>query len=328
MMNSVIGNSGYSVGEKKVTFKSSLDGTEQPMYLYIPANLPEGKVPLVVALHSWSYGYEQPEPRGYFQKECDARGWILIYPDFRGRNDKPAACGSDLAVQDTVDAVNFVREKLPIDDSRIYVAGGSGGGHFGLLLAARHPEIWAGVYSACPISDIGRWHDETEAFADWRKMYADMMKLACGGTPADKPEEYAHRSPLPIMSAAKNVPIHICEGIHDGHTGSVPVGQSIRAYNALAAEEDRVSDKDIETIERTETVPQHLAFKGEDPFFGPDQQIYLRLISGNVCLTLFEGGHAGNYASGADFLCRQVRGQKADWTLPETGTGTVNNVTK
>ena len=36
-------------------------------------------------------------------------------------------------------------------------------------------------------------------------------------------------------------------------------------------------------------------------------------------LTIFEGGHDGNYAAGIDFLSRQRKGCKADWTLPEKG---------
>ena len=164
-----------------------------------------------------------------------------------------------------------------------------------LLLAAWHPEVWAGVYAACPISDLARWHRESVAFGDWRKQYADMMTAACGGTPDEKPDEYRARSPLGDLARAKGVPIHICEGVHDGHNGSVPIGHSIRAFNQLAAEKDRLDDAFIGFAEKNETVPANLAFNGRDPFFAAKNRIHFRRTSGNVCLTLFEGGHAGSF---------------------------------
>ena len=161
----------------------------------------------------------------------------------------------------------------------------------------------------------------------WQPVEALRGESAAALQPDDAEARVA-RSPLGDLARAKGVPIHICEGVHDGHNGSVPIGHSIRAFNQLAAEKDRLDDAFIAFAEKNETVPAELAFKGRDPFFAAKNRIHFRRTSGNVCLTLFEGGHAGNYASAADFLARQTKGRPADWTLPETGTGGENVSTK
>jgi hypothetical protein len=151
-----------------------------------------------------------------------------------------------------------------------------------------------------------------------------MLEKACGGKPEEKPEEYRHRSPLTWIENARKagVPVYIVTGIHDGWKGSVPVGHSFRAFNALADEKDRVSEADIKTIEDTQAVPEALAYKGpEDPFYAANRRIHFRGTSANVRFTLFEGGHGGNYPAGLDFLSRQVKGRPADFTLPAKGKG-------
>jgi hypothetical protein len=205
-------------------------------------------------------------------------------------------------------------QECSADPSAIYLLGGSGGGHCSLLLAGRRPDLWTAVSSWCPISDIALWHQES---TERNSGYATHIEQACGGNPAESAEalkEARLRSPLTwLKNAVGKLPIDISTGIHDGHTGSVPVGQAIRAFNALAAENDRISDEDIDFIEKTETVPDHLKAKEQDPAFGT-RTIYLRKVSGMVRLTLFEGGHEAFPAVAAEWLARQSEGHPADWT--------------
>ena len=307
----------------EIRVTSSLDGSAQPGYLYVPPAAKVRKVPLFVVLHSWSLGYDFTRSPGEFGlSESVKRGWAFYYPHFRGPNSRPEACGSDLAVQDIVDGVEFAKAHANVDPDRVYLLGGSGGGHMALLMAGRHPEIWAGVVAACPITDVGRWHAETSATTNGNARYARMLEAACRGTPDAKPDEYRHRSPLTWLAAAKGVPIQIQTGIHDGHgKNSVPVGHAIRAFNTLAADGDRISDDAIAFMERTETVPDDLRFAGRDSFYpAPAQEIYLRRLSGNAQLTVFNAGHSGNYAAGVWWLARQRRGQTPDWSLPTDRT--------
>lgn len=303
-----------------VQVKSSFDGTAQPCWFWAPRKAAGEPVPLLVVLHTWSASYatrkNYAEGFAYVRKH----DWAMVGPNFRGPNNSPPACGGEPAVRDVVDAVEYARRRVKIDARRIYVIGGSGGGHMALLMAGRHPEIWAGCVAFCPITDIARWHaDSTLDHPGRGKRYAKMMEGACGGTPAEKPHEYRRRSPLAWLdcAAAAGVPVYIATGIHDGWKGSVPVGHSFRAYNMLAAEMDRVTEEDIGRIEAERKVPPALAGKvSADPFYDAKRAIHFRGTSRNVRLTLFEGGHAGNYPAGLDFLSRQVKGRAADFSLP------------
>ncbi|MDO5318259.1 MAG: prolyl oligopeptidase family serine peptidase [bacterium] len=308
-----------------VRVKSSLDGTLQPCYFWAPEMAKTTAVPLVVGLHTWSADYRQV---GHYRTTLDyarEKGWAMVGPNFRGPNKTPPACGGEPAVQDIVDAIEYAKAHVKIDPKRIYIIGGSGGGHMTLLMLGRHPEIFAGGAAFCPITDVARWHADSLLDHPGRgKHYAQMLEGACGGTPAERPEEYRRRSPLTWLARAKaaGVPAYIVTGIHDGWKGSVPVGHSFRGFNALADAKDQVSEADIATIEATQQVPDALAYRGErDPFYENSHRIHFRRTSANVRFTLMEGGHGGNYPAGLDFLSRQVKGRPADFTLPATGKG-------
>ena len=310
--------------DRLVQVRSTLDGTDQPCYFWAPEKAASEAVPLIVGLHTWSFGYRQLDHYKIVFAYAKKEGWAFVGPHFRGPNSTPEGCGSDLAVQDIVDAVNYAKGKVKIDALRVYIIGGSGGGHMTLLMLGRHPEVFAAGAAFCPITDIARWHADSLARHPGRdKDYARMLEAACGGTPAERPEEYARRSPLTWLAAAKarKVPAYICTGIHDGWKGSVPVGHSFRAFNALADERDRVSEADIAFIEANQMVPASLESKWTDPFYGEKERIHFRRTSGLVRLTIFEGAHGGNFPAGFDFLARQRKGKSVDWSLPCTGSG-------
>ena len=304
------------------TVKSTVDGSNETVYFYAAPRQYGVRMPLLVTLHSWSYLPSYAPMIDTF-KDGDARGYAVLAPTFRGPNNRPEACGSDLAVQDIVDAIEWAKTQTLIDDNRIYIVGGSGGGHMALLMAGRHPEIFAGVAAYCPITDCARWYVDSLGLG---QRYAGMLRASCGGSPAERFDEYAYRSPLTWLGRARDakLPVYIVTGIHDGHTGSVPVGHAIRAYNALADEKDRVSEADIDVIQRTEALPQGFdPGDTKDPFYPENIRIHFRRTSANVRFTLCEGGHTGNAAAGADFLFRQVKGRPADWTIPAQASGAV-----
>ena len=180
-----------------VQVKSTLDGTLQPCWFWAPEKAKTEAVPLIVGLHTWSADYTYKSHYATALNYAKGHDWAMVGPNFRGANKTPPACGADAAVQDIVDAVNYAKGKVKIDEKRVYIIGGSGGGHMTLLMAGRHPEIWAGCAAFCPITDIARWHADSLLDHPGRgKGYAKMLEQACGGTPAEKPEEYRHRSPL------------------------------------------------------------------------------------------------------------------------------------
>ena len=300
-----------------VDVKSTKDGSMQKVVYYQPdaaaKNLPGEAVPLLVFLHTWSGSIEQGPLLIGLAKQ---RGWVMIAPAFRGINNQPEACASDLASQDIVDAVEYAKSHARIDANRIYLVGGSGGGHMSLVMAERTPQIWAGVSAWVPISDLTAWHAESMAR---KNNYAKMIEQCCGGKPSPATEaEYRHRSPLFHLAAAKGLPLDINTGIHDGHTGSVPVSQSLRAFNVVAVAnglpERQLAEADIETITRDQKIPASLtAEKQDDP--ERHKAVLFRRIAGSVRVTVFEGGHDSEPTAALEWLSRQHKGQPADFSL-------------
>ena len=278
------------------TIPSSFDGEVQHVK-YFQAS---GKNrPLVVALHTWSNDYTQDVCGEYMKRSAD-RDWNCIFPNFRGPNVRPEACGSEAAVRDILDTVSWARENLSVDPRRVFLVGGSGGGHMSLLMAGLSPSTWTAVSAWVPISDLARWHSETLA----RELsYHENVEAVNGGAPGTSEAvdaSYRERSPITHLWRAHIIPIDINAGIHDGHggtfggEGSVPVGQSIRAYNecvrASGAKGPIVDEDVIDFIEREERLPDGYDYTAYvDSTYGRD--ILLRRESGLTRLTLFEGGH-------------------------------------
>ena len=301
-----------------VSVASSKDGTPQKAIFYCPPeatpdNTAAQATPLLVALHTWSGGYEQGVEHVSHAKK---RKWVMVAPDFRGKNVRPEACASDLAVQDVLDAVEFAKKNARVDTSRIYVVGSSGGGHMSLMMASRAPQLWAGVSAWVPISDLAAWHAESLV----RKgRYATMLEQCCGGPPSAQTEvEYRKRSPLFHLAVAKGLPLDINVGIHDGYTGSVPVTQSLRAFNVLAVangcNDRQVSEEQMACMLRERKVPPLLAKEREhDP--ERQREVLFRRVAGAARITVFEGGHDSELSASLDWLSRQRRGEPPDFRL-------------
>ena len=279
-----------------ISIPSSFDGAEQHM-MYCEAS---GKSrPLLVALHTWSYDYTQETSAEYF-KRASSRDWHCIFPDFRGPNRTPLSCGSQAALRDIQDAVSWAMSHFSVDSRRIFLAGVSGGGHMALLTAANSPSAWTAVSAWVPISDLARWHREcTERGLE----YAAELEAVCGGAPGTSKavdSEYLCRSSINSLWRAHIIPLDINAGIHDGHggkfggAGSVPVGQSIRAYNELVkasgGAKHIIPECVINHIEREEKVPEWFEKKvTEHSAYG--RPVHLRRTYSLARLTLFEGGH-------------------------------------
>lgn len=296
---------------ENIVVRSSLDGARQHCLWQAPTNTASAR-PLLVSLHTWSKNYKMPNPIP--PKWCAEHDWAYLAPDFRGPNKTPKALGSDYAVQDIVDAVAWAKKQAKIDSNRIYLLGGSGGGHMTLLMAGRHPEIWAAVAAFCPISDVAEWH-RFHSRKGTPGRYAQMMEAACGGAPADCADEYAKRSPVTHLAAAKDVKVYIGTGIHDGYKGSVPVCHAFRGFNKLAADGDKVPQEIIDEIVSTQKVPEKWKFAGTDPDY--PMTIHLRVTSGNARFTLFEGAHDILPTQGLHWLENQAKGKPVVWDLPK-----------
>lgn len=281
---------------RSAMINSSRDGSSQKVRYFVPENLP-GPAPLLVLLHTWSGNVDQDSFVPICAQECQRLGWALIHPDFRGQNFRPDACASELAVQDVVDAVGWIESEAKIDSSRRYVTGASGGGHMTLIMAGRHPELWAAASAWVPISDLAAWHGESVAR---KQNYAQHLVQVCGGAPGASPEidaEYRQRSPLTHLAGAKGLPLDINAGITDGHNGSVPVSHSLRAFNLLAELQGHgdvcFSPAEIAAMtERQSISPADRAAAPDE--LGRTHRVLVRRVAGPTRVTIFDGGHEGD----------------------------------
>ena len=112
----------------------------------------------------------------------------------------------------------------------------------------------------------------------------------------------------------KYLTLDLNTGIHDGHTGSVPVSHSLRAFNVLASPDKQVSAEDIAFMVRERKIPAGLAAETQ---LDPERYkpTLFRRISGDARVTVFEGGHESESGAAVLWLARQRKGQPADWTL-------------
>jgi len=298
-------------GAQQVEIRSTKDGAAQQAMFYVPpeaALTAQGAAaPLLVALHTWSSEFKQATGGDYL-KECQKRGWVMIHPDFRGPNRRPEACASELAVQDVLDAVAYAKAHARVDERRIYAVGASGGGHMALVMAHRTPQLWAGVSSWVPISDLAAWHQQCRDAQPPRGYYRDVEK-SCGGPPGPATDaEYRKRSPLFHLAAAKGVALDINAGIHDGHTGSVPISHTLRAFNVLAeangCREKAVAESDIAAMTSTRKVPESLAAeRAADP--GRKHKVLFSRSAGPARVVIFEGGHQIDVPAALNWLAQR-----------------------
>ena len=292
----------------EIRVKSSADGTMQPSLVWAPGEARTRATVLFVYLHSWSGDYKQNNAKWF--AEAVKRGWIYLHPNFRGRNDQPQACGSKLARQDILDAVDYVTKHYRVDESRVYLAGTSGGGHMALLMAGHHPKRFSAVSAWVGISDLAAWY-RFHTRQGKRGRYAKMTVASLGGAPGSSKKidaDYRDRSPLFHLHHVGDLPVDICAGVKDGKTGSVPIMHSLKAFNVIAkaAKKPTVSSKEIDELWTLGKLKRPQAGdRVKDTTYG--RAILLRRRAGASRVTIFQGGHEGLPVAAVKWLEKQRR---------------------
>ncbi len=289
------------------------DGMMQKAMWFAPAS--SEKKPLLVGLHTWSSNFASAGGDVVYAEWCIAQDWAFVHPDFRGPNWTPQALGSDRAVQDVVEAVEWAKKQTAVDEARIYLIGVSGGGHMAMLMAGRHPEIWAGVSAWCGIGDVARWHAEHTKNAK-SDHYADNIVAALGKVPAKDDADACKRSPESCLANAASVPLDIAHGIHDGRKGSVPFDHALLCYNAVVKSEARLDATGIQTFYATQQLPPGWPPAASDASYGLKTPLF-RATSGNTRVTIFEGGHEIVHQAALNWLSKQRKGQPAVWEVKD-----------
>jgi len=292
----------------EISVTSTLDGSQQPSLVWAPETAASQSTPLFVYLHSWSGDYRQNNAA--WHKEAVERGWIYLHPNFRGPNNQPEACGSELARRDILDAIEDVIVRYNVDQTRVYLAGASGGGHMTMLMAGYYPQRFSAASAWVGISNLADWY-RFHTSDGKRGGYAQMVFQSCGGVPGESDAidvQYRSRSPIHQLQHAVGLPLELSAGVDDGHKGSVPIAHTLTAFNVVAKASGlgEVSASEIAQLSTdrklAQPLPGDVSFDKE---YGRD--ILLRRKAGKTRVTIFDGGHEGIAHAGAAWLSRYNR---------------------
>lgn len=293
---------------QEVRIKSTLDAAQQPVRYWFPPADSDRPRALLVSLHSWSADYRQD--RNEWLAEAVQRGWGYIQPNFRGVNDHPEACGSPLARQDVLDALDWACRERSIDPQRIYLAGVSGGGHMTMQMAAYHPERFSAASAWVGPTDLAEWY-RFHVKNGQPQRYAQMIAACCGGPPGASPEvdaQYRERSPVFHLGNVGELHLDLNTGVKDGVTGSVPIHHTLWAFNTIAGAQGTVGilADEMDHLWKTGRLQNPLASDLKpDPTYGRD--ILLRRTAGNTRVTVFDGTHEALPSAACTWLATKRR---------------------
>lgn len=147
------------IGEHLAAAITTPDGRVRTYELYVPTTLPEGPVPLVVALHGGTGWGKQFERNSGLDGLAEANGFLVVFPDGVGAGPTESdrrtwnagyCCGA--AARENVDDVAFIDQLLDtigaeydVDPSRTFATGHSNGGMLSYRLACELSDRFAAV---------------------------------------------------------------------------------------------------------------------------------------------------------------------------------------
>ncbi len=141
-------------GKGEIAYRSEIDGTLQPMMIYIPPDYDANKTwPLYIDLHGSGESYlisKIGDPNIFDEDALQIAVW--------GRGPRSGFNG--LSEVDVLEAIDYVTKNWNIDENRIHLGGNSMGGGGTFSLIARFPDkfssgrIWAGYNEDLPLGNM------------------------------------------------------------------------------------------------------------------------------------------------------------------------------
>lgn len=214
------------LGEAEEIWYTSADGMKVQGWIVRPPDFdPKKKYPLILQIHGGPHAMYNVAFN--FNRQLHAsEGYVVLYTNPRGST----GYGYDFAnaiqnaypskdYDDLMNGVDAVIAKGYIDEKRLYVYGGSGGGVLTSWIIG-HNNRFAGAGVLCPVIDWFSFVGTTDG-AGW---YRNFKKL-----PWEDPSEHIARSPLMYAGNVKT-PTLLMTGVLDLRT---PISQTEEYYMAL-----------------------------------------------------------------------------------------------
>ncbi|MDD5191473.1 MAG: prolyl oligopeptidase family serine peptidase [Dehalococcoidales bacterium] len=214
---------------QSVTFTSS-DGQTIQGWLA----LPEGKGPFPTILHTHG-GPEVMTTNSYFpssQAWLD-HGFAFLAINYRGSVGFGRAFREQIwgdlghwEIEDMEAATAWLIKEGIANPKQIFLTGWSYGGYLTLLGLGKRPGLWAGGMAGMATTD---WAEEYEDLSPALRGYSVAIM---GGTPQEKPEEYARSSPITYANDIQ-APVLIVQGRNDTRTPARPVETFVKKLQSL-----------------------------------------------------------------------------------------------
>jgi poly(3-hydroxybutyrate) depolymerase len=165
-----------SIDDPRVEHRSYVfpgTGEEIPYALFVPPGYDaERPVPLLVSLHGLGRTYDWLMGYHGLLDLADSHGFLVVTPLGYTRRGWYGARSTDVdgrglgaeaerSEQDVMNVLARVRDEFDIDPERIYLWGHSMGGAGTLHLAAKYPDLWAGIGLVAPATPE---HAEPDTF--------------------------------------------------------------------------------------------------------------------------------------------------------------------
>lgn len=211
--------------------KSSVDGRELQAWIVTPPDFdPSKKYPLILEIHGGPHTAYGPEFSSEIQLFA-AAGYVVVYGNPRGSTSQGAEFANLIDknypsqdYNDLMDMVDGVIDKGYIDESNLFVTGGSGGGVLTAWIVGKTNRFKAAVVAKPVIN----W----TSMIGTSDIYTFMAKYWFSDLPWNDYEQYWQRSPLSLVGNV-TTPTMVLTGELDVRT---PMSESEQYYGALRLE--------------------------------------------------------------------------------------------
>lgn len=219
-----------ALGEvREIDYKSARDQLDIQGWFILPPNYDASReYPLLLEVHGGPYA--NYGPRFDIEKQIyAAAGYVVLYVNQRGSTSYGAEFIESIyldypgkGVHDLKAGVETICKQIAIDTTRMYIAGGSGGGILAGAMLAEYPDLFKAAAIHYPISD---WRSYMHSAAPW----IEIMRAMFTTYPWSDDNSYFLRSIISRVDRVKT-PTMVMIGEKDYQA---PVPQAEGYYRAL-----------------------------------------------------------------------------------------------